>query len=57
VIVAVHAGMKVLGLSTITNVHNPERPVEVTMEEIIVVAKESSLKLASIINNVVENLT
>lgn len=57
VIVAVHAGMKVLGLSTITNVHNPEKPVETTMEEIIAVAKESSLKLASIVNNVIENIT
>lgn len=57
VIVAVHAGMKVLGLSTITNVHDPERPVEATMEEIIAVAKESSLKLTSIISNVIENLT
>jgi len=57
VIAAVHAGMKVLGLSIITNVHNPERPVETTMEEIIAVAKESSLKIASIVNNVIENLT
>ncbi len=54
---AVHAGMKVLGLSTITNVHDPENPVEATMEEIIAVAKESSLKLASIISNVIEKLT
>ena len=57
VITAVHAKMKVLGLSTITNVHDPDSPVESTMEEIVAVAKESSLKLASIVNNVIENLT
>lgn len=57
VITAVHAGIKVLGLSTITNVHDPDKPVESTIEEIIAVAKESSLKLASIISSVVENLS
>jgi purine-nucleoside phosphorylase len=57
VITAVHAGIKVLGLSTITNVHDPDKPVESTIEEIIAVAKESSLKLALIISSVIENLT
>lgn len=57
VITAVHAGIKMLGLSTITNVHDPDKPIESTIEEIIAVAKESSLKLASIINNVVKNMT
>ena len=57
VITAVHAGIKVLGLSTITNVHDPDKPVESTIEEIIAVAKKSSLKLASIISSVVENIT
>jgi len=57
VISAVHAGIKVLGLSTITNVHDPDKPVKSTIEEIIAVAEKSSLKLASIISNVIENLT
>jgi len=57
VITAVHAGIKVLGLSTITNVHDPDKPVESTIEEIIAVAKESSLKLTSIISNVIKNLS
>ena len=56
VIAAVHAGMKILGLATITNVHNPDNPVESNIEEIIAVAGESSLKLASIISNVIEKL-
>jgi purine-nucleoside phosphorylase len=56
VISAVHAGIKVLGLSTITNVHDPDKPVESTIEEIIAVAEKSSLKLASIASNVIQNL-
>ena len=56
VIAAVNAGMKILGLATITNVHNPDNPVESNIEEIIAVAGESSLKLASIISNVIEKL-
>ena len=35
VIAAVQAGMKVIGLSTITNVHTPENPVPATLEEIL----------------------
>jgi purine-nucleoside phosphorylase len=56
VIAAVHAGMRVLGLSTITNVHDPDAPVPATVEEIIGVAKEAAPKLETIISNVVGNL-
>lgn len=56
VIVAVHAGMRVLGLSTITNVHDPDSPIPATVEEIIDVAREAAPKLETIIRNVVENI-
>ncbi|MFC1488674.1 purine-nucleoside phosphorylase [Thermodesulfobacteriota bacterium] len=56
VIAAVHAGMSVLGLSTITNVHDPDAPVSATVEEIIGVAKEAAPKLETIIRNIVGNL-
>jgi purine-nucleoside phosphorylase len=56
VIAAVHAGIKVLGLSTITNVHDPDTPVPTTVEEIIVVAKESAPRLETIVRNVVETI-
>ena len=56
VIAAVHAGMKVLGLSTITNVHNPDAPIPATVEEIISVAREAAPKLEMIISSVVRNL-
>ncbi len=56
VIAAVHAGMKVLGLSTITNVHNPDAPAPASVEEIIAVAKEAAPKLETIIKEVIRNL-
>jgi purine-nucleoside phosphorylase len=54
VIAAIHAGIKVLGLSTITNVHDPDQPVPATVEEIIAVAEQTAPKLEAIIKNVIE---
>lgn len=56
VIVAVHAGMKVLGLSTITNVNNPDHQLKSTVEEIIEVAEMAAPKVAMIIKHVLETL-
>ena len=56
VIAAVHAGMKVLGLSTITNINDPDDPVPATVEEIIAVAKSSSPSLDFLIKYVVEKI-
>lgn len=53
VIAATHAGIKVLGLSTITNVHVPDQPVPATVEEIIAVAEKTAPKLEAIIKNVI----
>lgn len=53
VITAVHAGIKVLGLSTITNVHDPDMPVPVTFEEVIAVARQAIPVLEMIIRTVV----
>jgi len=53
VITAVHAGMKVLGLSTITNINDPDTPVPATVEEIIAVAKQAAPMLEMVIRNVV----
>ena len=54
VIAAVHSGMRVLGLSTITNVHHPDDPVPATVEEIIEVAKGAIPLLATIMEGVAE---
>jgi purine-nucleoside phosphorylase len=56
VIAAVHGGMRVLGFSTITNVHNPEMPVVATVEEIIEVAKTATPILEKLTRKVVEKL-
>ncbi len=56
VIAAVHAKMKVLGLSTITNINNPDSPVPATVEEIIQVARKAVPGLEKIISKVVENV-
>jgi purine-nucleoside phosphorylase len=56
VIAAVHAGMKVLGLSTITNIHNPDDPNPSSVEEIIAVAQAATPKLEVIIRKVIENV-
>jgi purine-nucleoside phosphorylase len=56
VIAAVHAEMRVLGFSTITNVHDPEKPVPATVEEIIEVAKTATPVLEKIIRKVVEKI-
>ena len=56
VITAVHAGMRILGLSTITNINIPDNPVPATVDEIIAVAEKAAPKLDKIIQKVVENL-
>jgi purine-nucleoside phosphorylase len=56
VIAAVHGGMRVLGFSTITNVHDPETPVVATVEEIIEVAKTATPILEKLTRKVVEKL-
>ena len=56
VIVAVHAGMQVLGLSTITNTHDPDNPAPATVEDIIDIAKAAAPKLEALIKTVIEEL-
>jgi purine-nucleoside phosphorylase len=56
VIVAVQAGMKVIGFSTITNVHNPENPEPATLEEILDVARRSAPALQELIASLVKTI-
>ena len=56
VIAAIHAEMKVLGLATITNINNPDKPVSATIEEIVATAKEVAPRLETIIRKVVKNI-
>jgi purine-nucleoside phosphorylase len=56
VIAAVHAGMKVLGLATITNINDPDHPTAATVEDIIAAANAAAPLLNQIIQNVVERI-
>ncbi|MFO7558519.1 MAG: purine-nucleoside phosphorylase [Desulfobacterales bacterium] len=54
VIAAVHAEMKILGLSIITNMNNPDRPEPVTVESVLAVARKAAPKLERLIKKVIE---
>jgi purine-nucleoside phosphorylase len=56
VIAAVHGSMRVLGLSTITNVHNPDDPIPATVEGIIAVAQGAAPLLEKIMKGVAEKI-
>ena len=53
VIAAVHAGIKVLGLSTITNINDPDNPTPTTVDKVIAVADKAAPRLEAIIKNVI----
>jgi purine-nucleoside phosphorylase len=56
VIVAVHAGMRVLGLSILTNVHNPDRPEPASVEEIIALARQVAPQLETLLKEITGNI-
>ncbi|MCF8050526.1 MAG: purine-nucleoside phosphorylase [Desulfobacterales bacterium] len=56
VIAAVHGGIRVLGLSIITNVHDPDNPEPASVEEIIEVAAAAAKDLSKVLAGVVEKL-
>ena len=49
VIAAVHANMRILGLSTITNVNDPDRPAPAALEDIICTAENAAGDLANLV--------
>ncbi len=53
VIAAIHGGMRVLGLSIITNINDPARPEPATLEEVIEVAGRVTPQLIKIIEHVI----
>ncbi len=54
VIAAVHGGMKVLGLSVVANVHDPDNPMPADVDEIIATARAAAPKLTSITESVIK---
>lgn len=51
-ITAVHAGMKIMGISVITNVNDPDKPKKVSLEEVISVSKAAAPGLALLIQGI-----
>ncbi len=56
VIAARHAGMRVFGLSTVTNVGSPDAPTGTTGHDVINAAMSASAKLTKIVRGVVASL-
>lgn len=56
VIAAIHAGMRVLGLSVITNINDPDTPIPATIAQVVAVAEKITPKLAATIRSVIENI-
>ncbi|MBX3432393.1 MAG: purine-nucleoside phosphorylase [Pirellulales bacterium] len=56
VVAAIHAGMRVLGISTITNVGSPDALGETTAHDVLNAAATAADKLAAIVRGVVRSL-
>jgi purine-nucleoside phosphorylase len=54
VIVAIHAGLRVLGLSTITNICSPDKRVTTDGHEVIATAETAREKLLAIVSGIVK---
>ncbi len=52
-IVAAHAGLRVLGLSTITNVCSPDKPHTTSGEEVVATAETARDKLQAIVAGII----
>lgn len=55
-IAAVHGGMKVLGLSTITNINDPDHPTADTEEGIIRAAKEAAGRVSDLLAGIAREI-
>jgi purine-nucleoside phosphorylase len=54
VLVAAHAGLRVLGLSTVTNVCSPDRPITTSGEEVVAAAHRVQEKLRKLVMGIVQ---
>ncbi|HSM75563.1 MAG TPA: purine-nucleoside phosphorylase, partial [Desulfobacterales bacterium] len=55
-IAAVHGGMRVLGVSTITNLNDPDHPAPATVEAILAVAEKAAPRLGRMISGLAAEL-
>jgi len=56
-ITAVHGGTRVLGVSTITNLNDPDHPAPATVEEIVAVAEKAAPHLGRIFSGIAAELS
>jgi purine-nucleoside phosphorylase len=56
VIVAVHCGLRVLGLSTVTNVASPDVPQQTSHDEVLAIARGAEPKIHRIISSVIQDV-
>ncbi|MBU1344625.1 MAG: purine-nucleoside phosphorylase [Proteobacteria bacterium] len=55
-IAGVHGNMKILGLSLITNINDPDNPAQTTLEAVLKTARGASKTLDRLLCNVIEHL-
>lgn len=55
-IAGVHAGMKILGLSLITNINDPDAPVKTTLETVLDTARNSVEPFNRLLNEVISQI-
>lgn len=56
VIAAKHLGMKIIGISTITNINDPDNPEEASIESVVEEAGKAGIRLEKLITSLVEAL-
>jgi purine-nucleoside phosphorylase len=56
VIVGIHAGLRILGLSIITDICLPDALEAVSVEEIITVANKAEIPLCTLVSGILKNL-
>jgi purine-nucleoside phosphorylase len=56
VITALHGGLRVLGISVIANVNNPDNLTPIRIEEIVAAAQQAEPRLQQLVTEVVRNL-
>lgn len=55
-IAGVHAGMRILGLSLITNVNDPDNPMETTIESVLETAEKALKPLSRLLSDVIAHI-
>ncbi|MBU0971561.1 MAG: purine-nucleoside phosphorylase [Proteobacteria bacterium] len=55
-IAGVHAGMKILGLSLITNINDPDAPEPTTLEAVVDTAKKASPKINCLLGEIIARM-